>query len=138
MRLLPLAALIAVASPVAAQAQAPAQPDGYAERFLQSLKNGKVEEGLKAYAGGSQLFTRKLESDPSIAAQIKFGLTSYGPILSWERIDSETLGTTARRDTYLVQHRDMVTRWRFIYMRIGTGWIATSFVYEDQAPTWFK
>jgi len=31
-----------------------------------------------------------------------------------------------------------VTRWRFIYEHVGTGWVVAHFAFEDQAQTWFK
>ena len=61
----------------------------------------------------------------------------YGPVVGWERVGSDTLGTMVRRDTYIVQHRDMVTRWRFTFVRIAKGWVSGSFAFEDQVPNWF-
>lgn len=129
--------LVAIALPVAAQAQTVTQPDTLAERFLQTLKTGTVDDALKGFASASKLFAKKLEGDVTIAAQINLALAAYGPVSSWERVDSKLIGSMIRRDTYLVQHRDMVTRWRFVYVRAGSGWIGGSFVFDDQAPSWF-
>lgn len=141
MRGLILAALLVAVVPAVAQAQtAPVlttQPDPAAERFLQTLKSGKVHEALTALASGSPLLANKMGDAATLTAQIQVALSSYGPVTGWERIESKTIGTMLRRDTYIVQHRDMVTRWRFLFIRAGTGWIPASFAFEDSVPTWF-
>jgi hypothetical protein len=142
MRGLILAALLAAGIPAVAQAQtAPVlatQPEPAAERFLQMLKTGTVHDALTAIASGSSLLAGKMGDGNALAAQIQVALSSYGPVTGWERIESKTVGTMLRRDTYIVQHREMVTRWRFVFVRAGNGWIPASFAFEDSVPTWFE
>ncbi len=141
MRGLIVAALLAAGIPAVAQAQtAPVlatQPEPAAERFLQTLKTGTVHDALTALANGSSLLASKMGDGNALAAQIQVALSSYGPIIGWERVESKTIGTMLRRDTYVVQHREMVTRWRFAFVRTGKGWIPASFAFEDNVPTWF-
>lgn len=144
MRALIVAALLAGGVPAVAQAQtAPAasaafaQSDPVVERFLRTLQSGKIREGLLALASNSPLLSKNLGDASTLSSQIQTALTAYGPITGWERVDSKAIGTMLRRDTYIVQHRDMVTRWRFLFVRTGAGWATASFIFEDNAPTWF-
>jgi hypothetical protein len=127
----------------AAQAQtvpaAPAvsDPDALANDFFDSLKLGKTDVALKILATGSAMLGKKIEENPQLETQIDRATEVYGPVVRWERVHSETLGTMVRRDTYLVQHREIVTRWRFVYVRKPTGWIVGWFVFEDQMQNWF-
>ncbi len=141
MKLLIAAALLA-AGPMATHAQAqttasaPA-PDVYAERLLDALKHGKVNDGLAGIVATSPLLKDKIGPSSSMATQLQSMLDIYGPITGWERVSSQNLGTMLRRDTYLVQHRDAVIRWRFVYTRVGTGWTVGQFAFEDNAAAWF-
>ncbi|MES2442635.1 MAG: hypothetical protein V4574_07370 [Pseudomonadota bacterium] len=134
------ATLLAAGMPVRAQAQTVSAtlPDRIGERFLQSLRYGKALDALTELARTSPLMAKKQGDLQALAAQIDGAITNYGPIKAWERIGSEALGTMVRRDTYLVQHRDAVLRWRFIYARAGSGWTISQFDFEDEAQGWFK
>jgi hypothetical protein len=141
MRGLILAALLAGGVPMAAQAQAaPAatQPDAAIEHFMQTVQSGKVREALLGLASNSPLLVKNLGDAATLTAQVQQAITMYGPVIGWERIETKPLGTMIRRETYIVQHRDMVTRWRFMFVRTNTGWIAASFNFDDSLPTWFE
>lgn len=131
--------LLAAGIPAGAQAQTAttAQTDRIAEHFFQSLRYGKVREALAELARTSPLMAKKQGDMQTLAGQIELAITNYGPVQRWERIGSEALGTMMRRDTYLVQHRDAVLRWRFVYARAGSGWTVSQFDFEDEAKSWF-
>jgi hypothetical protein len=140
MRALTVAALFAAALPaVHAQAQtAPGDPDILSNRIFEALKRGTTADVLNAIAEASPLlFKNKEGAKVQIAAQIDTTIASYGPVVRWERIGTEMLGTLVRRDTYVVQHRDMVVRWHFVYMKLDRGWTIANFNFDDQAVNWF-
>ena len=143
MRVLIVAALLAAGLPgtqACAQAapDAASQPGPFAERFFQTLKTGKVREALATLGTTSPMMAKKIADDPSLSPQIEIALAAYGPVADWEKVNSEMLGTMVRRDTYILRHQNAVTRWRFIYEHVGTGWVVAHFAFEDQAQTWFK
>jgi hypothetical protein len=132
----------ALLAPVQAQAQtAPAgiaDPATIGEGFLAELKRGDVESALNGIEKSSPLmFKFQPDMRGKFVTQISASMSTYGPVARWERIKSEMLGTLMRRDTYLVQHRDIVVRWQFIYMKLERGWGLSYFGFEDQPKTWF-
>jgi len=138
MRTLVMAVLL-IAAPVAAHAQVPDAATGETtERFLRTLKDGKVDEALKGIADGSSLLAARLATDPTLASQINVAIKAYGPVLDWERIGTDTVGTAVRRDTYLVRHNNMVTRWRFVFVRAQKDWAIAWFGFDDQVQNWLN
>lgn len=145
MRALIMVALLAAGVGGAAHAQgaqivsAPvADPRGLTESFFGTLKDGKVAEALALFSRTSSFLANNLASTPDFAKNIQNALNTYGPVESWERIDSTGLGNSVRRDTYLVRHRDFVTRWQIAYLRLAGGWVVVSFKFDDEVPAWFK
>ncbi|MDF7777263.1 hypothetical protein P1X14_18530 [Sphingomonas sp. AOB5] len=137
-----IAALAVCAVPAAAHAQPVSVPssglsDAIVEPFFQALKQGDVALGLKRLTQDAPRLAARVAESDELPKQIEGAIRSYGAIQSWEQIETVPLGTMLRRDTWLVQHRDFVTRWRFIYVRTAAGWTLTSFVFDDQAPSWF-
>ncbi len=140
MRILTTVAAIALALlPISASAQGgDDRPFALAEAFLRGLKDGKTEQALKELGASSKLLGAKLAAEPLFASQIENSVKLYGPVKSWEKIESDTLGSAVRRDIYLVRHRDMVMRWRFYFIQTEQGWVVGSFEFEDQLPSWFN
>lgn len=137
-----VAAMAASGAPMAAQAQAvpPAAAsvaDPLVDPFFEALKRGQVAQALAGLTKASPLLGKRIADAEALPKQIQGAIDAYGPVLAWERIDTTPLGTLLRRDTWLVQHRDYVTRWRFVYARTAAGWTLTSFVFDDQVPGWF-
>jgi hypothetical protein len=130
-------------APMAAQAQAvPAAAaasaaDPLVDPFFDALKHGQVAQALAGLTKAAPLLGKRIADAGELPKQIQAALDGYGPVLAWERIETTPLGSLLRRDTWLVQHRDYVTRWRFVYARTASGWTLTSFVFDDQVPSWF-
>lgn len=144
MRKLIVAAMIAAAIPLApAAAQTVpatvADPSPIADRFFEVLKRGGgAAEALDSLTPSASWLKRGEDKFELVRAQMEKTLAGYGPVMRWERVASEPLGTLARRDTYLVQHRDMVVRWRIVYVKLDKIWIVGHLGFEDQAQTWFN
>lgn len=138
-----VAAMAASGAPMTAQAQAvpAAAPvsaaDPLVDPFFDALKRGQVAQALAGLTKAAPILGKRIADAGELPKQIRAALDGYGPVLAWERIDTAPLGTLLRRDTWLVQHRDYVTRWRFVYARTAAGWTLTSFVFDDQVPGWF-
>lgn len=136
-----VAAMAACSAPVASSAQAApaAAPaaDPIVDPFFDLLRRGQVPQALTTLTKGSPLLGKRIADAGELPKQIQGAIDVYGTVLTWERIDTKPLGTLLRRDTWLIQHRDYVTRWRFVYARTAAGWTLTSFVFDDQIPGWF-
>ncbi|MCW3847126.1 hypothetical protein OF829_07730 [Sphingomonas sp. LB-2] len=143
MRALIVAALLAAGLPaITAHAQtapaALADPEPIANHIFEPLKQGNVEDAVKAIVDASPSTSPDLAARlDGIRRQIQAMITESGPVVRWERVKTESLGTMVRRDTYIVLHKNTVMRWRFIYMKLDRGWMIGGFAFESEAGTWF-
>jgi hypothetical protein len=86
----------------------------------------------------SPLWSKHPGFSEQMVGQIDAAVQAYGPVVAYEKVSSTSLGTMAVREYYLVQHRDMVTRWEFDLVRTSTGWNIGYFGFTDQPNTWFS
>ena len=112
--------------------------DERARRFLTLLQTGKASQAIDEVMSSSPLYAQKAGAKEAILGQIDGALGAYGPVTSFEKISTDTLGTMVVRQYYLVQHQDMVVRWEFQLMRTASGWRVGYFGFEDKTPTWFE
>jgi hypothetical protein len=85
----------------------------------------------------SRLWSQKTGARDQMLGQVDTALKIYGPVSGYERIDTRPLGTMVVREYYLVQHRDMVTRWEFDLMKTTSGWSIGYFGFTDKTTDWF-
>lgn len=136
-------AILATSSPALATAatvtQNQAKPgDEQVQSFLATLKAGKGNEAVTALLSSSPLWAQRPGSSEQMVGQIDAAVKAYGPVISYEKLSSSALGTMAIREYYLVQHRDMVTRWEFDLVRTARGWSVGYFGFTDQPNVWFS
>jgi len=136
-------ALLALAIPSTAMAEPAGKPAtlsvaGPVDTFLASLKAGQAKQAVETLMSSSPLWSRHPEFSAQMIGQIDAATQSYGPVLAFEKVSSTNLGTMAVREYYLVQYRDMVTRWEFDLVRTGSGWNVGYFGFTDQPNAWFS
>jgi hypothetical protein len=135
------AALLAYASPVYASAErtpkAGSAVDGQVQTFLKALVAGNGTAGVQTIMSASSLWSKHPGFSEQMSGQIDAAVKAYGPVISFEPLSSDDLGTMAKREYYLVQHRDMVTRWEFDLVRTPSGWNVAYLGFTDQPNTWF-
>lgn len=136
------ASLVACTGPSVAAASVQAssdvrQADVQVEQFLTTLRSGNGVAAVQALMSSSPLWGQRAGSSEQMAGQIDAAVKAYGPIIAHEKISATPLGTMALREYYLVQHRDMVTRWEFDLIRTSKGWSVGYFGFSDQPNTWF-
>jgi len=124
-------------SAVTMQASALNQGEQQIRLFLDTLKAGKADAAIDGLLANSKLWSQKTGVREQMLAQINAATGIYGPITDYELADTQKLGTMVIRQYYLVQHRDMVTRWEFDLVRSGAGWTIGYFGFNDQPATWF-
>ncbi|WP_147454286.1 hypothetical protein [Sphingomonas sp. PP-F2F-G114-C0414] len=135
-------AILAVSTPSLATAGAVTQNeakqgDEQVQSFLAALKAGKGNEAVMTLLSSSPLWAQRPGTSEQMVGQIDAAIKAYGPVISYEKLSSTTLGTMAVREFYFVQHRDMVTRWEFDLVKTPTGWSVGYFGFTDQPNGWF-
>jgi hypothetical protein len=136
-------AILAISTPSLATAGAATQSeakqgDEQVQSFLATLKAGKGNEAVITLLSSSPLWAQRPGASEQMAGQIDAAIKAYGPVVSYERLSSATLGTMVVREYYFVQHRDMVTRWEFDLVRTPRGWSVGYFGFTDQPNGWFS
>lgn len=114
------------------------QDDQQVQQFLSALKAGKGQEAVHTLLSSSPLWAQRAGASEQMVGQIDAAVKAYGPIVSYEKLSSTNLGTMAIREYYLIQHRDMVTRWEFDLVRTPRGWSVGYFGFTDQPNAWFS
>lgn len=135
-------AILAVSAPSLATAGAVTQNeakqgDEQVQSFLATLKAGKGNEAVMTLLSSSPLWAQRPGTSEQMVGQIDAAIKAYGPVISYEKLSSTTLGTMAVREFYFVQHRDMVTRWEFDLVKTPKGWSVGYFGFTDQPNGWF-
>lgn len=135
------ATFLACASATCASAERPQKvavaTDGEVQTFLKALVAGDGDAGIQTLMSASSLWSKHPGFSEQMSGQIDAAVKAYGPVVSYEPLSSTDLGTTAKREYYLVQHRDMVTRWEFDLVRTPHGWNVAYLGFSDQPNTWF-
>lgn len=121
----------------AASAQPAATPDTQIRAFLSELLAGRTEQAVDGLLGASTTPAQKPGERENLLAQLGAALQTYGPITTYEKANTQAVGSMAVREYYLVQHRVMLVRWEFVVVRTGTGWRVDYFGFDDQPRTWF-
>jgi hypothetical protein len=135
------ALFLACASPGVAATERPqkavTKPDAQVDAFLKALVAGNGSAGVQALMSASPLWSKHPGSSEQLSGQIDAAMKAYGPVLSFEELSTAELGSMAKREYFLVQHRDMVTRWEFDLVRTPSGWNVAYLGFTDQPNTWF-
>ena len=118
-------------------ATAPPEAAVKAKAFLDRLVAGKGSDGVAAVLGDSPLWATRPGASEQLNGQIDAAVKAYGVPTRWEAYCGDALGTMAFREYYLVQHREILTRWEFDFARTATGWKIVYFGFTDQQPSWF-
>jgi hypothetical protein len=133
----PAPAPTAAPTPSAPASQTVAAAEAQVRTFLFNLQAGKTAEAVDGFLGSTTTPGQKPGDRENLLAQINAALQAYGPVISYEKARADAIGTMVIRQYYLVQHRDMVVRWEFDFVRTGMGWRIDYFAFDDQPRSWF-
>ncbi|BAV65998.1 hypothetical protein [Sphingobium cloacae] len=135
------AALLLALSPMPAHAAAcsslPAEAGAQVDGFFAKLKADRAEAALDGILQTSPLWNNRAGAKEQLLAQMQAALKVYGAVTGVECVSEDSQGTMIVRQYWLAQHKDMVTRWEFDFMRAANGWQIGYFGFSDQLPTWF-
>lgn len=115
----------------------PVEARGQVDRFFAKLKAEQAEAALDDILQSSPLWNNRVGAKEQLLAQMQAALKIYGAVTSVECVSEDVKGTMVVRQYWLAQHKNMVTRWEFDFMRAASGWQIGYFGFSDQLPTWF-
>lgn len=121
----------------ASMAKVPPEAEGQADQFLMLLKNGKAEEAVTTVIASSSLWSNRTGVKEQMLAQVDAANKIYGPVSAYEKVSTEWVGTMLIRQYYLVQHKNMVTRWEFDFTKTTDGWKVGYFGFTDNVQSLF-
>jgi hypothetical protein len=105
------------------------------ESFFTQLKAGQMAKAADAIYVNWKLPPVQSQRT-ELLVQVSPAISRFGAVQSWERLGSSVAGTLFERRTYLVQHDFMVTRWEFIFVRSGRGWIPGDIAVATAVKGW--
>ncbi|QUT06042.1 hypothetical protein KFK14_00610 [Sphingobium phenoxybenzoativorans] len=112
------------------------EAEAKSDQVLNLLKAGKGAEAVTTLMTSSPLMAGRTTEQTQITTQVQGALDLYGPVSGFELVESQRLGSFFVKEYYVVQHRNMVTRWEFEMIKTGAGWTYGYFGFEDQVRTW--
>ncbi len=128
---------MAATKPSAPDITAPAEVNKQIETFFSLIESSQAEKALDGIIASSPLWANKTGVKEQLLAQVQAAEKIYGPISGHELASMDSQGTMLLRQYWFAQHRDMVTRWEFDFVRSAKGWTIAYFGFTDQAPNWF-
>ena len=113
-----------------------AEADKIAARFFETVKGGNVAKAVDDIFADAPLMSGKVAEKQQLVGQTSSAIQIYGPVMSYELVRSEALGGLVLKRYYIVQQKNMLTRWEFDFARLPTGWTTVFFGFNDQVPSW--
>ena len=104
--------------------------------FIDKLAAGRTREAVDGLMASSPLFAGKEAMRDTVLAQLDEALRTYGPVARYEVIEHKPVGSMFVRRRYFVQHKEMVTRWEFDFVRTERGWVIGYFGFDDSMKNW--
>lgn len=130
-------ALLATTTPAMAETASPPEIGKQIETFFSMLRKGDSANAVGGVIDSSPLWRARTGGKEQMVAQIDAAVKIYGPVVTYECLPSDELGTMILRQYCLAQHKDIVTRWEFDFMKASTGWTIGYFGFNDQIQSWF-
>jgi len=124
-----LPALFISASMAYSMEQKPAQK---AEKFLQMIQNGKIDQAYDMLLLGSSIPSSKPQAVQMLKTQTSSGLPLYGSILGFEKIREENFGTSVIRLVYIIKSELAPTAWEFYFYKPKGSWFLANIRFNDQ------
>jgi hypothetical protein len=72
------------------------------------------------------------------AEQLPMLEDSYGKLMGYEFVGSETLGTSGHLENFIIKYEQSALRFYIVFYNGGTGWIVNSLSWDDSWDLLFK
>jgi hypothetical protein len=123
-------------TPAPAPAQAGRTPDEIIQVFFDALKADRVEDAYGTLHSQFALQDRGGEAK-KMAEQTQRALDAYGPVVGYELVREEKLGTHLMRRTYLLNGKNLPLRWQFYFYQAEKDWQLIDLRVDDALVEWF-
>ena len=94
-------------------------PDEIVGTFFEALKADHVNTAYDTLKSEFAMSDRGEDEAKGMRAQTQKALDAYGPVLSYELVHEEKLGTHLLRRTYLLAGQTLPLRWKFYFYKAG-------------------
>lgn len=123
--------------PKATTTTASRPPDEVVETFFNTLKADRVDDAYNALDQQFVLQDRSEEAN-RMREQTQKAIDAYGPVVGYELLKEEKLGTHLIRRTYLLVGEGLPMRWRFYFYRAEKDWQLIDMRVDDALVQWFE
>lgn len=111
-------------------------PDEIISTFFDALKADRVGDAYGTLHAQFALQERADEAD-KMREQTQRALDAYGPVVGYELVQEEKLGTHLMRRTYLLVGASLPLRWQFYFYRAEKSWQLIDLRVDDALVEWF-
>jgi hypothetical protein len=122
-----------VATPTTASNDVPAQVAGI---FFGLLQKGQIDPAYEGLTKGSKIAERP-EELRTLKQKTKEATDVFGPIQSYELVESKLVGTHLLRRTYLSLNKEFPLRWRFYFYLSDNTWRLIDLRVDDRVTGMF-
>lgn len=111
-------------------------PEEIVGQFFDALKADRVDAAYDTLNAEFAMADRADESK-TMRAQTQKALDAYGPVLGYEMIREEPLGTHLLRRTYVLTGEQLPLRWKFYFYKPTDRWKLIDLRIDDAIVEWF-
>ena len=114
----------------------PAEINAKIAAFFDQVKNGQTDPAMQKIIQGSVLGQNPAQIQ-NLVAQINNSLTLYGPLKSFQYVNSSVVADSLIKITAVGKQAVHPLRWTFVYYRPESEWILIDIEFDDQVDELF-
>jgi hypothetical protein len=112
-------------------------PDEIIDAFFSTIKADRVDAAYDTLKSEFAMADRGDEEARGMRTQTQKALDAYGPVLGYELVREEKLGTHLMRRTYLLIGEVLPLRWKFYFYQPADRWLLIDMRIDDAIAEWF-
>ena len=112
-------------------------PDQIVATFFDTLKADRVDDAYDTLKAEFAMADRGDSEAKGMRAQTQKALDAYGPMLDYELVKEEKLGTHLMRRTYVLVGEILPLRWKFYFYKPADRWLLIDLRIDDAIAEWF-
>jgi hypothetical protein len=111
-------------------------PSQVASIFFGLLQKGEIDSAYEGLTKGSKVAERP-EELRTLKTKTREAIDVFGPVKSYELVESKTVGTALLRRTYLSLNKEFPLRWRFYFYLSDNVWRLIDLRVDDRITGMF-
>jgi hypothetical protein len=112
-------------------------PDEIVGTFFEALKADRVDPAYDTLKAEFAMADRGDAEAQGMRTQTQKALDAYGPVLGYELVREEKLGTHLLRRTYVLIGQVLPLRWKFYFYNPEDRWLLIDLRIDDGIAEWF-